>query len=151
MIKKALISFILTILFVSLTMSSFAMNTMVDGARNIVGGAENMIKNAGNNRSNGVKNGLNTVTHGTENVVTDVKDGMQNTGNSMAGMMTSSNNNDGYTAQRTATNGVTVAGMSTNTWSWLIIGITAAAIIILVWSYLKQKNSNDLYIDSDEL
>lgn len=151
MIKKALISFILTILFVSLTMSSFAMNTMVDGARNIVGGTENMIENAGNNISNGVKNGLNTVTHGTENVVTDVKDGMQNTGNSMAGMMTSSNNNDGYTAQRTATNGVTVAGMSTNTWSWLIIGITAAAIIILVWSYLKQKNSNDLYIDSDEL
>lgn len=151
MIKKALISFILTILFVSLTISSFAMNTMVDGARNIVGGTENMIENAGNNISNGVKNGLNTVTHGTENVVTDVKDGMQNTGNSMAGMMTSSNNNDGYTAQRTATNGVTVAGMSTNTWSWLIIGITAAAIIILVWSYLKQKNSNDLYIDSDEL
>ena len=151
MIKKALISFILTILFVSLTMSSFAMNTMVDGARNIVGGTENMIENAGNNISNGVKNGLNTVTHGTENVVTDVKDGMQNTGNSMAGMMTGSNNNDGYTAQRTATNGVTVAGMSTNTWSWLIIGITAAAIIILVWSYLKQKNSNDLYIDSDEL
>ena len=151
MIKKALISFILTILFVSLTMSSFAMNTMVDGARNIVGGTENMIENAGNNISNGVKNGLNTVTHGTENVVTDVKDGMQNTGNSMAGMMTSSNNNDGYTAQRTATNGVTVAGMSTNTWSWLIIGITAAVIIILVWSYLKQKNSNDLYIDSDEL
>lgn len=151
MIKKALISFILTILFVSLTISSFAMNTMVDGARNIVGGTENMIENAGNNISNGVKSGLNTVTHGTENVVTDVKDGMQNTGNSMAGMITGSNDNNGYTAQRTATDEITVAGMSTNTWSWLIIGITAAAIVILVWSYLKQKNSNDLYIDSDEL
>ncbi len=43
-----------------------------------------------------------------------------------------------------------IAGMSTNMWTWLIIGITAIAIGILVWSYVNQKNKNDIYIDSDE-
>lgn len=149
--RKILLSFVLSILFLSIAISSFAMDSMVNGVRNVVGGTENMIENAGNNISNGVKNGLNTVTHGTENVVTDVKDGMQNTGNSIMGAMTTNNSNNGYVAERTSTNVVTVAGMTTNTWSWLIIGITGVAIGILVWSYLKQRNSNDLYIDSDEL
>ena len=147
--KKILISFALTVLLIFIAISSFAMNTMVDSARNMVGGTENMLENAGNNISNGVKNGLNTVTHSTENVVTDVKDGMQNVGNSMAGVMNGGDNS--YTAQKTASDEITVAGMTTNTWSWIIIGITAAAIGILIWSYLKQKNSNDLYIDSNDL
>ena len=149
--RKFLLSFVLTVLFLSIAVYSFAMDNMVNGVRNVVGGTENAIENVGNNISNGVKSGLNTVTHGTENVVTDVKDGMQNTSNSIMGTTTTNNGNNGYTAQKTATNAVTVAGMTTNTWTWIIIGVTGAAIGILVWSYIKQRNSNDIYIDSDEL
>ena len=148
--KKLLLFFVAFILFLSIAISSFAMNNMANGVRNVLGGTENMMENAGNNISNGVKNGLNTVTHGTENVVTDVKDGMQNMGNTMVGGMTD-NNGGNYSATRTNTGDVMVAGMSTNTWSWIIIGVTAAAIILLVWSYIKQKNSNDIYIDSDDV
>lgn len=148
--KRFLIFFIAMFLFLSIAISSFAMNNMVDGVRNMVGGTENMIENAGNNISNSVKSGLNTVEHGTENVVTDVKDGMQDMGNTMVSGTTNNNNNN-YTASRTSSNEVKIAGMTTNTWSWLIMGITGVAIIILVWSYIKQKNQNDIYIDSDEL
>ncbi len=149
--RKFLLSFVLTVLFLSIAITSFAMDNMVNGVRNVVGGTENMIENAGNNISNGVKSGLNTVTHGTENVVTEVKDGMQNTSNSIMGTMTTNNGNNGYSTQRTSTGEVTVAGMTTNTWTWIIVGVTGAAIGILVWSYIKQRNSNDIYIDSDEL
>ena len=33
-------------------------------------------------------------------------------------------------------------GMSSNTWSWLILGIAAIAIIALVWYYSMQLNNN---------
>ena len=148
--RKFLLSFVLTVLFLSVAITSFAMDNMVNGVRNVVGGTENMIENAGNNISSGIKSGLNTVEHGTENVVTNVKDGMQDMGNTMVGA-TMNNNNNNYTSTRTSSDEIKIAGMTSNTWSWLIIGITGAAIIILVWSYIKQKNQNDIYIDSDEL
>lgn len=147
--KKFLFVIISTMLLVSISIYSFAMGNIANDVRNFVGGTENVIENAGNTVAGGIRNGFNTVENGTENVVTDVKDGMQNTGNTVVGA-TTDNNNNGYTATRTS--GETkIAGMTTNTWSWLIMGITAAAIIILVWSYIKQKNKNDIYIDSDEL
>lgn len=151
--KKFLLISIITILFISIAIPSFAMENVANGIRNFVGGTENVIENAGNNIANGVKNGLNTVGHGTENVVTDVKDGMQDTGNSMMGAITDNGNdgNDGYTATRTSTDNITVAGMTTNTWTWIIVGITIAAIGILIWSYMRQRNKNDIYIDSDDL
>lgn len=154
--KKKIISIlILAFLLLSISISSFAIDNVVNGVRNFVGGTENVIENAGNTVTGGIKNGLNTVGHGTENVMQDVGTGMRDAGNTVAGMTTTNNNNgndnNGYQATRTATGDVKIAGMTTNAWSWLIIGITAAAIIILVWSYIKQKNRNDIYIDSDEL
>lgn len=146
--KKSLLFFVTLILFLSIAVSSFAMNNMANGVKNVVGGTENMIENVGNNISNGVKNGVNTVSHGAQNLATDVKNGMQNTGNALVSGTTNNNN---YSATRTNTGDITIAGMTTNTWSWIIIGITAAAIVILIWSYVKQKNYNDIYIDSDEL
>ena len=148
--KRILFIFVATILFLSIAISSFAMDNVANGVRNVVGGTENVLENAGNGVANGVKNGFNTVQHGTENVVSNVKNGMQNAGNTMVGGMTD-NNNGGYTATRTSTDEIKVAGMTTNTWSWIIMGITAAAIIILIWSYIKQKNRNDIYIDSGDL
>ena len=147
--KKFLFLIISTMLLVSISIYSFAMGNIANDVRNFVGATENVIENAGNTVAGGVKNGFNTVENGKENVVLDVKDGMHNTGNTVVGA-TTNNNNNGYTATRTSGE-AKIAGMTTNTWSWLIMGITAAAIILLVWSYIKQKNKNDIYIDSDEL
>ena len=154
--KKKIISIlVIAFLLFSISISSFAMGNVANGVRNVVGGTENVIENAGNTVAGGVRNGFNTIGHGTENVINDVRGGVRDTGNTVAGMTTTNNNNgnnnNGYQATRTATGDVKIAGMTTNAWSWLIVGITAAAIVILVWSYVKQKNRNDIYIDSDEL
>ena len=154
--KKKIISIlVIAFLLFSISISSLAMGNVVNGVRNFVGGTENVIENAGNTVAGGVRNGFNTIGHGTENVINDVSGGVRDTGNTVAGMTTTNNNNgndnNGYQATRTATGEVKIAGMTTNAWSWLIVGITAAAIVILVWSYIKQKNRNDIYIDSDEL
>lgn len=152
--KKFLLIFVATILFLSIAISSFAMNNVANGVRNFVGGTENVIEDAGKGMYNGVKSGLNTVGEGARNVVTDTKSGMQDAGNTMTGMVTgndNNNNNNGYTATRTSTGDTTVAGMSTNTWSWIIIGITIAGIVALIWAYMSQKSKNDIYIDSDKM
>ena len=148
--RKFLLVIVATFLFLSVAISSLAMDNVMNGVRNFVGGTENMVENVGNNIAGGVRNGLNTVENGAENVVTDVKDGMRDTGNTVA-EMTTDNNNNGYTATRTSADDVRVAGMTTNTWTWIIVGITGAAIGILVWSYIRQRNKNDIYIDSDDL
>lgn len=147
--KKFLLFFVATILFLSVALSAYAMDNVANGVRNFVGGTENVVENAGNGIANGIKSGLNTVSGGTQNIVSDVKNGMENAGNSMVSATDTINN--GYTATRTATDDVKIAGMTTNAWSWIIIGITAAAIILLVWSYIKQKNRDDIYIDSDKM
>ena len=151
--KKFLLIFVATILFLSIAISSFAMNNVANGVRNFVGGTENVIEDAGKGMYNGVKSGLNTVGEGARNVVTDTKSGMQDAGNTMTGKVTGNdnNNNNGYTATRTSTGDTTVAGMSTNTWSWIIIGITIAGIVALIWAYMSQKSKNDIYIDSDKM
>ena len=66
--KRFLIVSVLTILLISICIPAFAMENMANGIRNFVGGTENVIEDAGNTVSNGVKNGLNTVGAGTENV-----------------------------------------------------------------------------------
>lgn len=149
--KRILLISIVALLFISIAIPSFAMENVANGIRNFVGGTENVIENAGNNISNGVRNGFNTLGQGTENVVTDVRDGMENAGNTMIGTMTDNNDrNDGYTATRTTTDDVTLAGMSTNTWTWIVVALSIVAIGILIWSYMKQRNKNDIYIDSND-
>lgn len=149
--KRILLISIVALLFISIAIPSFAMENVANGIRNFVGGTENVIDNAGNNISNGVRNGFNTLGQGTENVVTDVRDGMENAGNTMMGTMTDNNDrNDGYTATRTTTDDVTLAGMSTNTWTWIVVALSIVAIGILIWSYMKQRNKNDIYIDSND-
>ena len=150
--KKILFVFVATILMLSIAISSFAMNNMADGVRNFVGGTENVIEDAGKGAANGIKSGLNTIGEGTQNIMSGAGNAMKDAGNTMTGMMTGNdNNNGGYTATRTSADNATVAGMSANTWSWIIIGIAAAAIIALIWSYMRQKNNNDIYIDSDKM
>ena len=148
--KRFLIVSIITLLLISIAIPAFAMGNVANGVRNFVGDTENMIEGAGSTAANGIRNGFNTIGQGTENVMTDVKDGIQNTGNSMVSGMATGNNGGGYTATRTTGDEIRVAGMTTNTWTWIIVAATAIAIGVLVWSYIRQKNNNDLYIDTDD-
>lgn len=92
--------------------------------RNFVGGVENTVENAAMDVSNTSKN-----------VTGDVENGMNRHNNT--GFMGSTDNNGKYSATRTSTDN-TVMGMSSNAWTWLIVGIAAIAIIAVIWYYSMQ-------------
>ena len=119
---------------------TFAANGLVDGIRNTVGGAENVVKSTGSAIGNTIRNGMNTLENGGNQLGKDA----QNTMGTMTGR-----NNDNYTATRTSTTTDTNNGMSTTPYTWVIIGITAVGIGVLIWSYIAQNNKNNDYIDSD--
>ena len=120
--KKTFISSIIVIIISLFSVSyTFAADNniggkMVNGIRNTVGGAENIVEDAGSAVGRAVQDGMN------------------------------------YTTTRTSatmeTNGSDE--VSTTTYTWVIIGVTAVGIIVLLWSYFRQNNDNNLYIDSNK-
>lgn len=127
--------FVISALLVSLlaisTSYAFAntnmVNTIEHAAQNITSDAGNML----NNSANATKNTINNISAGT-----------QRTGNNIVSGTTTNNNRTGnYNATRTNTN-ATWLGMDSTAWTWLIMGIVAVAIIALVWSYARQKNTS---------
>lgn len=139
--KKLLVVAILLSVFSFLLISSaFAntnMDTAVNGVRNFVGGAENVIEDAGQGVTNGVKNGMNTIDNGARNMTAGT-----------------SNGNDNYNASRTTTragNDSNTTGMfnTTNIWTWVVLAIVGAVIVGLVMYYAKQNNVN-VYNNNDE-
>ncbi len=114
-----------------------------NGVRNVVGGAENAVEDA----AKGVTDGAKNITNNIENV--------GNKAENKASNMTSSDNsrmstNNSYTATRTSTGteANTFMGMTATSWTWLIMGIAAIAIIALVWYYSAQMRSSN-YDDRD--
>ncbi len=114
-----------------------------NGVRNVVGGAENAVEDA----AKGVTDGAKNITNNIENV--------GNKAENKASNMTSSDNsrmstNNSYTATRTSTGteANTFMGMTATSWTWLIMGIAAIAIIALVWYYSAQMRSSN-YDDHD--
>ena len=73
------------------------------------------------------------------NTAKDTNNETRTTTNSMTG---------NYTATRTNAEGSTLMGMNATTWTWLIIGIAAIAIVALVWYYSMQMRSSN-YDDKD--
>lgn len=148
MYKKLLISICLsiaTILCFTVCLANDATNMVQDatnGVRDVVGGAENAIEDAAGGVSNTAKN----VTRGMENGANSITNSMSNTMNNMA----SSATNNGYTATRTVTDTqpATFMGMNATTWTWLIMGIAAIAIVALVWYYATSLRSSR-YDDRD--
>ena len=59
--KKFLLVLLFSILFLSVSVCSFAMDNLTNGARNVVDSTKNTLSEMGNDISNGVKNGMNTV------------------------------------------------------------------------------------------
>ena len=139
--KKFIISSVLVISLIVSSYTVFAANTTTgnvmsnvgDKMQNVAEGARNAVSNMENGIENSAKNAKNTITGATGNM----ENSAQNTTNSIMNTM-----NGNYTAERTAGD-VTVLGMSTNTWTWLIIGIVGAAIVGLVWYYGAQYEHKD--------
>ena len=144
--KKKLYITILTLLAI-LTFSisyTFASNNMaaVDGIRNVVGGAENVVENAGKGIVDGVRNVTSAGQNTMENVTGGARTQTQNTGNKIV-----DGTANGYTATRTTTtraatgtNTGTFLGMNSTAWTWLIMAIVGIAIVALVWMYAKQNH-----------
>lgn len=141
--KKFYITILTVIAIVALSFSyTFAANDIpvVDGIRNVVGGAENVVEDAGKGIVDGVRNVTDAGENTMENVAGNIGDGAKNTGNKVSGALTNDNN---YTATRTATNADegTFLGMNSTVWTWLIMAVVGVAIVALIWMYAKQ-NSN---------
>lgn len=144
--KKALFSTLVALCFglVFSFSSVFATNTNpVDGIRNFVGGAKNMMEDAASGLTNGIRNTTGAMANGMDNTF-GTDDNNTNTNNEVIGFMTTDNNNGGYTATRTATGYTepTLFGINVTTWTWIVMAITAVAIITLIWSYTRENKEN---------
>jgi len=116
-------------------------NTVEDAAR----GTVNAVKDTTRDATNAVSNVVNDVTGATRNMVNSVTADRNNTTNNQ------NNNNYGttgnYSTERTATTAYndegTFMGMNSTTWIWIVMGVTAIAIIALVWYYSMQLAENN--------
>lgn len=143
--------YIIALLIVSILVLSFSYTfaanepEAVQGIRNVVGGAENIVEDAGR----GIVDGVRNVTSGGENMMENaagnIGNGVQDAGNRITGAMT----DDNYDATRTTTRSVDInndegsfLGINGTTWAWIIIAVVAVAIIALIWMYARQNNSS---------
>lgn len=101
------------------------------GVSGIGNGIENVARDIGNGIESGMDNMENTFTGGMDN---------RNGGTSDSASI--GTNNGGYTATRTAAT-ANDTGMSSTTWTWLIMGIAALAIVALVWYYGTQTHHSN--------
>lgn len=116
---------------------SFAGNNMgedaVEGVRNFVGGAENVIENTAKDVGEGIRSG-----------VTDVKDAAQDTTHDMT--RDNRNNNSNYSATRTSARTSSTwnsfLNMGATAWSLFIIATLGIITVALVWYYGKQNEIN---------
>lgn len=119
-----------------------------NGVRNVVGGAENAVEDA----AKGVTDGAKNITNNIENGGNKAENKMENKASNMTGSDNSRmSTNNSYTATRTSTGteANTFMGMTATSWTWLIMGIAAIAIVALVWYYSAQMRSSNNYDDRD--
>ena len=168
--KKIFISTLLIAILLFISTLSLATddnnNTMlqdgVNGVRNIVGGAENVIENAVHGAAGAIKDGTQNLENGLNSAVDDMNNNNNNENNNNNNNNTDNNNNDhnlanftnndnngNYTATRTATDDATVMGMTSTAWTWIILGVAAIAIIAVVWYYSMQFTNNNNRMDKE--
>jgi len=163
---KKVFAILIAFVFMMFTTTVFAatgemgnsMNKAGNTVRNVVGGAENVLEDAGSAIGTGMRNLGDTFTAGAARVTNNNNDNYSNNGNNNNNNSNTGNNNSnyttgngstGYTATRTGTDtGVRVLGMSANTWTWFILAITAIAIVGLVWYYATQRQNDNEYTEN---
>ena len=141
--KKKIYISLLILLVVSVFSFSFTYatdnTTIVDGIRNVVGGAENTLENAGNGVVSGIRNVTSAGQNMMENTADNIGNGVQNVGAGISGALDMDNTD--YTATRTATEtSGNFLGMDPTMWTWLVMAVVGGAIIALVWTYAKQND-----------
>ena len=97
---------------------------------------------------NDVRNTAGTVEDKMENAVKDVSNTSKKATNTMENNIGSTFNNGNYNTTRVSTDN-TVMGMTSKTWTWLIVGITAVAIMALIWYYTMQNSNIRNHHDDD--
>lgn len=116
-------------------------------AQDIQRGASNIgneIKDSWNKAGNSMQDAGNTVASGISNMGNDNKDN-NNQGNNNNNPIMNDDNNNRYTAERTSAmgNDGSFLGMSSTTFTWIILAIVGIAIVALVWYYgMQQSNKN---------
>ena len=136
----AIVLAIFTFAFIPNAFANTDMDNAVNGIRNFVGGAENVMEDAGKSVVNGVKDGANAVGNGARDVANGIDNGM-NRDNITSGVATG--NNGGYTATRTsADTGATAlfGNVSNDVWTSMVLAIVGIIIVALVMYYAKQNN-----------
>lgn len=137
MLKKSLIIVSIFALMLFISTPVFASN-MMHGAENtlnnIKGGVQNMAQDAGD--------AMGRAKDGISNVASDMKDRAQNMGQDVKRGVTDVTRTDGYTASRTSATGNLGGTTNFNTMLvWVVMAVTGAIIIALVWYYGSQVNS----------
>lgn len=139
--KKKILFSTLIITFFTLFYVSFASANTQQMGNSIMGGIEDAAHGVGNVASGavqGVENIASDAANGVKDIGSKAGSAMQNTSNSMVGM---TNDNSGYTAERTSVGDQAILfGMNANTLTWIILGLVAAAIISLIWAYMRERD-----------
>lgn len=143
--KRLIVSLIISLILIfccSTIHASNLKNTIEDASNKTSSTLKNAEKNVENgvmSAANGIKNVGNSVANGTKDTVNGVANGARNIGDDV-GTGVSKVAGDTYTATRTATTGGgnNFLGMSTMTWTWLILSAVTIAIVALVWYYGSQ-------------
>ena len=129
MYKKIFSGLILAIALIFTFSVCFAADgngSVVNGIRNVMGGAENAMNSAAHGVGNAVQNAGNAIREGAGAIGNKVQEG--------------ANDNNNYTATRTSADN-TIMGMNSTVWTWVILGVAGIGIIALVWYYSSQVNS----------
>lgn len=137
MTKKSLITLFIFCAMTFLCIPVFAENGAENTLNNIKNGVQNMAGDAGR-AMEGVKNGAENMARDVGNGARNVGEATKNTVRDMTGTA-----NRGYTATRTSAN-TTNTGLS-DAMVWVVLGVTGAVIIALVWYYGRQTTNNDKY------
>ena len=141
MSKKTIIGFAIFLVLFFTSNLAFAANNVVNDVgnsiNNIVSNTKNMISDTGSNISSAANNVTNKT--GMNNMANNMSTDINKEENIMSNdMMTDGTN---YTAARTAT---TASGINNSTLMWIILAISAIAIVGLVWYYGKQFEHSDM-------
>lgn len=146
MTKKTLLSIFVLLTLLVLSSCVFAANNVGDELRDSWNRTEQTLNNVGGAVSNTVSditnnNNNNNNNTNSNNSGNDAGTDNNRSTNGTAGVTTMMNTdgNDGYTATRTATTN-TGNGISNLAMTWIILAITAAIIVALIWYYGTQNN-----------
>lgn len=114
----------------------------------------NMAKNSAEDVKNTTESAMNGVKNFAVDTGKDIKTGTETAGNNIKNTTEKASkdikNGSEYTAERTD---ATIMGMTENNWTWIIIGVSAIAIIAIIWYYVAKittTNNDNHHFDEDD-